>query len=300
MSPKTTISNFSQPVFLIPHPALQPYIQNFTYSDYGVNGEWTSSRFNTPGCAYMPFVLNSDKVKLRFVGENNAPFEPAAFIGQGTKYKKSFLFNRLRTFFVVFQPCGAFHLLGIRQDECINSTTNLSDLLGSSIRLLRDELSGQRYITGLQRVIEEFFLKRLFLSKRMEPCTQLAQVLKQIQIRSHENNLIGPICREAGYSISRLERHTKEMVGISPKTYHRIARYNAALSYIEQHHWQCNWAAVASQFGYFDQAHFIHDFKLFYGSTPVSAFLNPGDAMSDFVNRDSHYPILSDANEMLF
>ena len=46
-------------------------------------------------------------------------------------------------------------------------------------------------------------------------------------------------------------------------------RFNAALQYLEQHPLHYNASQIACRFGYFDQTHFIKEFKLFYGKTPA-------------------------------
>ena len=61
----------------------------------------------------------------------------------------------------------------------------------------------------------------------------------------------------------------RKIVGISPKLYQRIMRFNMALQYIRRNKCCCNWSEVASRFGYYDQTHFIKEFKLFYGKTPA-------------------------------
>jgi AraC-like DNA-binding protein len=62
-----------------------------------------------------------------------------------------------------------------------------------------------------------------------------------------------------------------EFVGINPKQYHRIVRFNNLLPNIHRKKNICHWTDLAYQFGYYDQVHFIKDFKTFYGKTP-SAF----------------------------
>lgn len=62
-----------------------------------------------------------------------------------------------------------------------------------------------------------------------------------------------------------------EIVGLRPKQYQRIMRFNAALAYIQGDPLQHNWCWIADQFGYFDQTHFIKEFKFFYGRTPTEA-----------------------------
>lgn len=63
--------------------------------------------------------------------------------------------------------------------------------------------------------------------------------------------------------ISRFEAH----VGLKPKTFARIQRFQKALGLRQQ---GLDWSAVAAVARYSDQAHLIHDFREFTGTTPTA------------------------------
>ena len=69
--------------------------------------------------------------------------------------------------------------------------------------------------------------------------------------------------RDAGISARHLERVFRERVGIEPKTFARIVRFQHVMNAPPE-----NWAALAAGSGYFDQAHLTRSLKLFYGQTP--------------------------------
>jgi AraC-like DNA-binding protein len=56
-------------------------------------------------------------------------------------------------------------------------------------------------------------------------------------------------------------------VGVSPKQYLKILRFQRAIAAIESTE-TIQWSQIALQSGYYDQAHFIHDFRHFSGFTP--------------------------------
>lgn len=88
------------------------------------------------------------------------------------------------------------------------------------------------------------------------------------------------MCTEEGFSNSALERNFMEFVGIGPKQYHRIGRFNNLLKNIRCQKQFRHWTEIAHRFVYYDQAHFIKDFKLFYGKTP-SAFSSNDELLSN-------------------
>ena len=72
---------------------------------------------------------------------------------------------------------------------------------------------------------------------------------------------------QIGYSQKHFIHLFKEMVGVSPKQYLRIMRFQKAITAIENHT-SIHWSRLAQECGFYDQAHFINDFKYFSGFTP--------------------------------
>ena len=70
-----------------------------------------------------------------------------------------------------------------------------------------------------------------------------------------------------GLSAKRFIERFREQVGITPKVYCRIRRFQRAVTMATRGR-QVEWTRVALDCGYFDQAHFIHDFRSFAGLTP--------------------------------
>ena len=72
---------------------------------------------------------------------------------------------------------------------------------------------------------------------------------------------------QLGLSPKRFISLFEEAVGLTPKVFCRVLRFQDVLSLIEQGQ-PIGWADLALDCGYFDQAHFIHDFQAFSGLTP--------------------------------
>jgi AraC-like DNA-binding protein len=222
-----------------------------------------------PGCTQLSIIAGKANI---LIGENDNQaykYESVTFVGQTTRFKKVSFYDRIKSFFVIFQPYGAYQLLEVHQGKCRDLCVNLTDLLGSSAKYLEEELVHQSCAEDIQATIEKYFLKQLTKLKKQIESDHLAHVVKKIMVYSNQHALIEKICQREGYSISTLERHMKKIVGLSPKQFQRILRFNAALKYINQHRGQCNWSQIANIFGYFDQSHFIKEFKHFYGKTPA-------------------------------
>lgn len=87
---------------------------------------------------------------------------------------------------------------------------------------------------------------------------------------------IDALADDIGISRQHLARRFLAHVGVAPKTFARVVRFRALLRRArtsEEH----DWAALASDAGYFDQSHLIADFQQFAGTSPVPFFLSPGE-----------------------
>src|SRR5690606_6180909 len=92
-------------------------------------------------------------------------------------------------------------------------------------------------------------------------------------IQRHKGTIsIRDLSREVGMSQRYLESHFKDMIGASPKMYCRIVRFLAAYQFIlgSAH---VDWAELIYRHQFFDQSHFIHDFKRFFGRSPSKIHL---------------------------
>lgn len=95
----------------------------------------------------------------------------------------------------------------------------------------------------------------------------IAFALRTFAERPHAAR-IEAVAGEIGLSSKRLVERFKTAVGMPPKRYCRLLRFQRALSSAEGGR-EVDWTRIAMDCGYFDQAHFIHDFRSFAGITPT-------------------------------
>ena len=90
---------------------------------------------------------------------------------------------------------------------------------------------------------------------------------------------IGDAAAEAELSVRQFERQFNEQVGVPPKLYARIVRFNAALE-AKMSAPRRLWTDIAHDFGYYDQMHMVRDFEDFTGENPT-AFIRRLEAMPE-------------------
>ncbi|CAD0004826.1 MULTISPECIES: helix-turn-helix domain-containing protein [Flavobacterium] len=90
---------------------------------------------------------------------------------------------------------------------------------------------------------------------------------------------------KVGMTRASFQNHFKQQIGVSPKTYSRIVRENVAYKEIQQIK-NVDWEQATHDFRYFDQSHFIKDFKHFFGCKPSD--LHRGGFLQ-FLYKNSHF-----------
>ena len=126
-------------------------------------------------------------------------------------------------------------------------------------------------------ILENFLLWQLHQANAsLNPFDRMVQ-----HIRSCKGGItVEKLADQLFVSRRTLHRQFRERIGIAPKSYINIVRFQNSLSQFYQAPYK-GWANVYYDFGYYDQTHFIRDFKRFTGRTP-SSFLQSERSLSDF------------------
>ena len=173
-----------------------------------------------------------------------------------------------RVFGIRFHPHGASQLLKMPAHELTDSVATLDDLshrLASQLEGLRELNSVSQQFRALDRIMQKIAEK----SDTYDPL--IAHAVGEFERTSGLMN-ITDAAREAGLSSRQLERRFRDAVGISPKVFCRMQRFQRIFHVMESP--DADWVSVAVHCGYYDQAHLIRDFREFSGKTPT-ALLGP-------------------------
>ncbi|MGV3760933.1 AraC family transcriptional regulator [Parapedobacter sp.] len=258
-----------QPQLFYPHPALQPYIQHYVFIVIGTSGNREKLSVVPAGSAILAVKIDGLKCFIKNDDRNFIESPSISFTGQTTRFHTLELIDQHRLLFVVFKPCGPFRLLGIDQHHFTDGSEDIANIFEERIvREIRGRIEGAQAPTTVKDIVEQFLLQLLISRKKPSSADRMAYVMGQLVARCNEPQLIKEICNDEGFTKTTLDRQIKTMLGITPKQYQIIARFNTVLRYIRRQQ-NIRWTDVAYHFGYYDQAHFIKEFKLFYGRTPT-------------------------------
>lgn len=166
-------------------------------------------------------------------------------------------------FVIQFKPQGAYPFLRIPIDELNEKVVPAEKVFGQEIIDLRKEIIAKK--TPLEKFeLAESWLNNLFSKDRVPP-TEFLQVLSKLQAQpiSDYGKIISSYSKTQKHLISQFKKY----VGLTPKYYQRVLRFNEILQQIHQSE-KIEWSQIAYQCEYSDQSHFIKEFKHFSGINP--------------------------------
>lgn len=169
---------------------------------------------------------------------------------------------------VHFKPGGGVPFFGVPISELHNSDVTLDLVWGSDAIAVRDRLWTARSAAERFRILEQQLVNRARGVFERHPAVRYAL---EVFDRSRGSRRVSGVVEQIGLSSRRFIDVFQSEVGLSPKSFCRIRRFNEVLGRIEDRD-EVDWADVALSCGYFDQAHFNHDFRAFAGLSP-SAYL---------------------------
>ncbi|MDR6803555.1 AraC-like DNA-binding protein [Dyadobacter sp. BE34] len=158
--------------------------------------------------------------------------------------------------------------IGVFNDQ----VSDLTDVIGRNIRDLHSRLQETESNTTRIALLDDFFTGRLMrTSGRHERLNRVAHILTSITKDPAENN-IGRIAGAFGITTRYLHKLVYQHTGLSPKSFDKIQRFKTSLKLIGEN--KLPLTSIAYDAGYFDQSHFIRDFKSFTGLTPTAYLSN--------------------------
>ena len=199
--------------------------------------------------------------------------------GQLTKY--FFLENTGRSdiFGIKLKPAAVTAIFDIDMSTLKNKTVDISSFKNSKLLSLTESI--RRANTHTKRIDEaNTTLKSMRLPEKLNENVNQAVEL----ILSNKGNItVTEICRMCKISERQLERLFKLHIGLSPKFYTRIIRFSHIFEVMQKQ--KISWTQVGLDSGYYDQAHFIKNFKTFTGEDPAKYFFDEPTMANFFLKK---------------
>lgn len=165
-----------------------------------------------------------------------------------------------------FWPGGLHRLLGVPVTEMLDYSVESRALLGPAVTEVEARLEEAPDYTTMLAVLETYLLRML---RRLRPHTErpIDRLLPLLLPSGRLGGSLDHLAAEACLSPRQFERNFMARVGLSPKMFARIARFDRAFR-LKERLPTLDWLAVAVRCGYYDYRHLVRDFREFAGVTP--------------------------------
>ncbi|MES2555954.1 MAG: helix-turn-helix transcriptional regulator [Bacteroidota bacterium] len=248
-----------------PSAALAPFVKCFWSLE---SDDETHERERIFPDGSIELILHYRDFFRKYDEAGNAVIQPRSFFhGQLKRYFELQPTGKVGVFSVRFHPAGLRAFVPFSIDEITDLTAPTVKAWGEkAIQLETDLLSAE---STEQRIsmIETFLLGQLN-REQVDPIVEkcVEQIIEQSGITS-----VDELAQQQTIGKRALERRFQQTVGLSPKLFARIVRFNYALQLIDKRDFS-NFTTVAYEGGFYDQAHFIKDFYDFTGLNPKQYF----------------------------
>lgn len=221
---------------------------------------WVMLSFNVGD----PFTLGNGKRSERVL-------ERSHVIGPNLGGMKMGMRGHVESLGVMFRAARAAGFLGVPVDELAGRMTPLTDVWGTAGRALEEEIANLPTRALRFQRLETELLRRL--RRAPEPDLRFASLADFIA-RHGGAVRVESLTQASGLSRQHLRRRFRREAGVTTKQFIRLERFQAMMAarYAQP---DADWAALAAECGYYDQAHLIAEFKEFTGVSPTEFFRGP-------------------------
>ena len=175
----------------------------------------------------------------------------------------------------LLHPGALGPLLGLPAALVADACIDIEDVLGERGRALREALEACRSADEQLVVLEHGLLDlaRAAALPATPVSVEVARVLTRAPMRQRE------LERVSGWSERQLRRRFDHDLGLSPKRFLRLLRFNRVIDLLRAPR-RRPWSELAATLGYSDQAHLIHEFRAFTGASPTAFLADPVSAQA--------------------
>jgi AraC-like DNA-binding protein len=258
-----------------PSRSLADFVRYYEYFE-AIAGDGTSLPFAVALLPVLSFSLRDPGQAFEYASGKVRVLPPAFTVGPcDHRVADVIQTGHYVHFKVAFQPTGYFRLFHVSPSEIRNYAHDSDDILGGEIAALHGRLSELADPRQMAMAVENLLLQRVkeaSIESRIDRATELL-----LQGPSQIN--LSAMARSLGLSESSWRRHFESEIGVTPKRYLRMLRFRQAVT-LKRYQNVRSWTKVYSEAGYYDQSHFISEFREMGGSAPTK-FMRELDAGPD-------------------
>ncbi len=249
--------------------ALSNYVESiFYYKDFVP--DHSIERVIPTGNIFILFELdNTERNTFDNNLKPNGTFRNVWVSGTHSSYINISAIKNSEMLIVQFKPMGAYPFFRFPIHTMTDTVQQAENFFGENILKIRDEIIQNKNVNDKFHIVEKWLLQMLDENKTVPQ--ELVDVLIKIQNQpfSKHNELLKDYPKTQKHLIQQFKKYS----GLTPKSMHRIIRFNKLLETINKKK-EIVWTDIVYETGYADQSHFIKDFQKFCGFNPSKYIKN--------------------------
>lgn len=259
-----------------PHPDLASLVKFYWTLEVPYDPGHAKQKIVPDGCIEMTFNMG-DKIR-RYIAEDTYILHPNAMLmGQRTMPYDILPEGNVDTIAICFYPHGFANFVHAPLAALVDKETPVAALFGQAEADALERAIFEATDTPQRiQLIEAFLLNKL---KEKSTISHIVQSTVDMLLQSHGSTPINTLVEDDTAKRRQLERHFRKQIGISPKQLSKAVRLQATLHRLLNKE-AATLTDIAYENEYFDQNHFIKDFKELVGVTPKGYLGNAHMALS--------------------
>jgi AraC-like DNA-binding protein len=245
----------------LPCDILKPFVKSFVVSEVEKEGSYKV----LPDTGLVIGFQYKGRL-YRIEGNKSSALANAGITGLADVSRIFHNSDNIGTVLVFFREAGAYQFFRQPLHELFKESVSLDNfMLRSELLFLEEELAEAKTDDKRISAVERFLIARM---KNSEPDKLVLAALALIH-KTKGNIRISELMDQLHISQSPLEKRFRQVVGTSPKKFASIVRMKNA---VQQYNSKSSLTELSHEAGFYDQAHFIKEFKTFTGETPEKFF----------------------------
>ena len=244
-----------------PHPSLGEFVKEYWYVYWQNACPFPLSNTPTPeeAICFFPRNLPSTMVDGEFVKTADT-----FIIRQSVTRIDMLTPNDYIMFKIIFKTGGFYNLFGVPMSLFTNGHTETVSVLGNSVNNLKEQIANATNFEEMASFADKYLINQAKSIKTYQHPFDI--VINQKGLYQYS---LDKLASDACLSNRQFERKFFERVGVNPKLYQRILKFNEAMK-IKKKTSKLTWIDITYMVGYYDQMHLLRDFKQFTNIVPTS------------------------------
>lgn len=249
-----------------PPESLKQFVRYFWVLEGDLTANHYVHRSFADGCVEIVFHYKAEFDEINY-DQKPEKSSTSAICGQSQQFRRFVTRESFGIFGAYLYPFAVPRIFSFSAANLSDQIVSLTDFLGNDGKELEERMMTATNNYQRIQIISAFLKRKISQSKTLN--SPIVRAVNEI-IHSAETVNVGTLANNFGFSTRQFERKFKDLAGFSPKLFARITRFQSAVS--KRGDAYPTLTKVAYDCGYYDQSHFIHDFKEFSGYHPKTFF----------------------------